>query len=103
MGRKSALAATRAEVIASGVMVAESGVQGGLPPGKLETYIEEEKYVVTDTFLSYGLHMARSESEARFVCRVCPVGCSKLVVNRNWWCGAGQTLTSLLDGLSCIP
>jgi hypothetical protein len=31
MGRKSAWAAARAEVIALGVMVAGSGVQGGLP------------------------------------------------------------------------
>jgi hypothetical protein len=65
--------------------------------------IEEEKYVVTDTFLSYGLHMARSESKARFVCCVCSVCCLKLVMDRNWWCEAGQMLASLLDGLSCIP
>ena len=57
MGRKSALAAARAEVIALGVMVAGSGVWGRLPSYQLETYIEEEKYVVTDMFLSYGLHM----------------------------------------------
>jgi hypothetical protein len=31
MGRKSAWAAARAEVIALGVMVAGSGVRGGLP------------------------------------------------------------------------
>ncbi len=37
------------------------------------------------------------------VCHVCCVCCPKLVVNRNWWCGAGQMLASLLDGLSCVP
>jgi hypothetical protein len=66
MGRKSAWAATRAEVIASGVMIAGSGVQGRLPPGKLETYIEKEKYVVTDTFLSYGLHMASGHPQGLY-------------------------------------
>ncbi len=68
-----------------------------------EATIEEEKYIVTDTFLSYGLHMTRSKSDEHFVCCVCCVCCSKLVVNRNWWCGAGQMLTSLLDGSSCVP
>ncbi len=58
---------------------------------------------MTDTFLSYGLHMTRSKSDARFMCLVCRVCCSKPVVNRNWWCGAGQTLASLLDGSSCVP
>jgi hypothetical protein len=61
---------------------------------------------VIDMFLSYGLHMTRSKSDVRFVCRVCRVCCvccSKPVVNRNWWCGAGQMLLSLLDGLSCVP
>ncbi len=29
--------------------------------------IEEEIYVVTDTFLSYGLHMTRSKSDEHFV------------------------------------
>jgi hypothetical protein len=57
---------------------------------------------MTDTFLSYGLHMTRSKHEVRCVCRVCHVCCSKLVVNRNWWCGADQTLASLLDGSSCV-
>jgi hypothetical protein len=57
---------------------------------------------MTDTFLSYGLYMNRSKSNAHFVCPVCPVCCSKLVVNRNWWCGAGQMLASLLDGSSCV-
>ncbi len=48
--------------------------------------IEEEKYVVTDTFLSYGLHMTRSESDHMFhVLRVSHVllktgGEQKLVV-----------------------
>jgi hypothetical protein len=65
--------------------------------------IEEEKYVMKNTFLSYGLHMSRSKSDARFVCRVCCVCCLKLVVDRNWWYGAGQMLASLLDGLSCVP
>jgi hypothetical protein len=55
-----------------------------------------------NTFLSYGLHMTRSESNCALrvshVSRVLP----KLVVNRNWWYGAGQTLASLLDGLSCV-
>jgi hypothetical protein len=37
------------------------------------------------------------------VCRMCCVCCPKLVVNKNWWCGAGQMLVSLLDGLSCVP
>ncbi len=58
---------------------------------------------MTDTFLSYRLHMTRSKSDARFVYCVCHVCCLKLVVNRNWWCGAGQMLASLLDGSSCIP
>ncbi len=49
----------------------------------LDVIIEEEKYVVTDTFLSYGLHMTRSKSDARFVCHMCCVCCLKLVVNRN--------------------
>jgi hypothetical protein len=65
--------------------------------------IEEEKYIMTDMFLSYGLHMNRSKSDACFISRVCRVCCPKLVVNRNWWCGAGQTLASLFDGLSCVP
>jgi hypothetical protein len=56
-----------------------------------------------DTFLSYGLHMTRSESNRALrvsrVSRVLP----KLVVKRNWWCGAGQMLASLLDGSSCVP
>ncbi len=65
--------------------------------------IEEEKCILTDTFLSYGLHMTRSKSNAHFVCRVCRVHCSKLVVNRNWWCGAGQTFVSSLDSSSCVP
>jgi hypothetical protein len=49
-------------------------------------YIEEEKYVVTDTFLSYGLHMTRSKSNHVFhVLRVLRVlletgGEQKLVV-----------------------
>jgi hypothetical protein len=57
---------------------------------------------VTDTFLSYGLHMTRSESDCMFcVSRVLCVlletgGEQKLV------CGAGQMLASLLDGLSCV-
>ncbi len=58
---------------------------------------------MTDTFLNYGLHITRSESDAHFMCRMCCVCCSKLVVNRNWWCGAGQMLVSLLDGSSCVP
>jgi hypothetical protein len=37
------------------------------------------------------------------VCHVCCMCCPKLVVNRNWWCGAGQMLASLLDGSSCVP
>jgi hypothetical protein len=47
-------------------------------------FIEEKKYIVTDTFLNYGLHMTRSKSDARFVCRMCCMCCLKLVVNRNW-------------------
>jgi hypothetical protein len=79
----------------------DNGGSGGGVMDKMG--IGEEKYIVTDTFLSYGLHMARRESKAHFVCRVCRMCCSKLVVNRNWWCGAGQMLESSLDGSRCIP
>jgi hypothetical protein len=103
MGRKSTWNAARAEVIALGVMVAGSGVWGRLPFLKTRNVYRRGKHVVTDTFLIYGLHMTRSKSNARFVCCVCRVCCSKLVVNRNWWCGAGQMLASLLDGLTCVP
>ncbi len=58
---------------------------------------------MTDTFLSYGLHMTKSKNDAHFVCFVCCVCCLKLVVSRKWWCGAGQMHASLLDGLSCVP
>ena len=57
MGRKSAWTAARAEVIATGVMVAERGNCGGLPFLKTRNIYEEEKHVVSDMFLSYGLHM----------------------------------------------
>ncbi len=57
MGRKSAWAAARAEVIASGVMVAGWEIWGGLPVLRTTTYVEEKIQDVADTFLSYGLHM----------------------------------------------
>jgi hypothetical protein len=37
------------------------------------------------------------------VCCMCCMCCHKLVVNRNWWCGASQMLASSLNGLSCVP
>jgi hypothetical protein len=58
----------------------------GCHSSKLETYIEEEKYVMTDTFISYGLHMTLSKSDRVFcVSRVSRVlletgGEQKLVV-----------------------
>ncbi len=57
MGRKSAWAAARADVIALGVMVAGRGNWGRLPFLKSRNICWRGKHVVTDTFLSYGLHM----------------------------------------------
>ncbi len=58
MGMKSAWAAGRAEVIALGVMVAGKGNRGWLLFLKnKKIHIREKKHIVTDMFLSYGLHM----------------------------------------------
>jgi hypothetical protein len=57
MGRKSAWAAVRAEVIVLGVMVAGRGNWAGLPCLKTRIVCWRRKHAVTDTFLSYGLHM----------------------------------------------
>ncbi len=57
MGRKSARAAARAEVIALGVMVAGRGNWGGLPFLKTRNICWRGKHIVTDTFLSYGLSL----------------------------------------------
>jgi hypothetical protein len=53
-------------------------------------YIEDEKHVVTEKFLSYGLHMTRSKNDCTLcvlhVWRVMPKtgGEQKLVV-WSWW------------------
>ncbi len=50
-----------------------------------------------------GTHVLSVNANVHCMCSVCRVCCPKLAVNKNWWCGAGQTLMSMLDGLSCVP
>jgi hypothetical protein len=57
MGRKSTWAAARAEVTTLGVMVAGRGNCGRLPCLKTRIICWRGKHIVTDKFLSYGLHM----------------------------------------------
>ncbi len=104
MGRKSTWAAARAEVIAMGVMVAGKDNWGRLPFLKTKNVYWRGK-TCRDRYVSklWSTHVLGVKAIARHVCHVCPMCCPKLVVNRNWWCGAGQMLASLLDGLSCVP
>ncbi len=103
MGRKSAWAAARAEVIAFGVMIAGRGNWGGLPFLKTRNVYSRRK-THRDRYVSklWSTHVLGAKVIACRMCHLCCVYCPKLVVNRNWWCGAGQMLTSLLDGLSCV-
>jgi hypothetical protein len=100
MGRKSAWAAARAEVFALVVMVARRGNWGGLPFLKTRNIYRRQK-TRRDRYVSklWSTHVLRANTIACHVCCVCCVCCPKLVVNRNWWCGAGQMLALLLDGL----
>ncbi len=99
MGRKSTWAATRANVIALGIMVAGRANQGGLPFLKTRNIYWRGK-THRDTYISklWSTHELGAKAIAHCVFCMCPVCCPKLVMNRNWWCGAGQMLASLPDG-----
>ncbi len=98
------MAAVRAEVIALEVMVAGRGNWGGLPFLKTR-HIYWRGKTRCDRYVSklWSTHELGAKAIACCMSRVCRVCCPKLAVNRNWWCGAGQMLVSLLDGLSCVP
>jgi hypothetical protein len=101
MGRKSPWAAARAEVIALEVMVAGRGNQGRLPFLKTRNvYWSGKTRRDRDVSKLRSTHVLGVKA---IVHHVCPMCCPKLVVSRNWWCGAGQTLASLLGGSSCVP
>jgi hypothetical protein len=91
-------------VIALGVVVAGRGNWGRLPFMKTRN-VYSRGNTRHDKYVSkvWSTHVLGTNATACCVCRVCHVCCPKLVVNRNWWCGAGQTLAPSLDGSSCVP
>ncbi len=95
MGRKANVAVARANARAVGVMVAGWGRSGGVLVARwgnlgdniVDVCRRETKHCSIDTLLSYGLLLVH----ALVACPSCAT-CGKHLE----WCGAGQTLASLL-------
>ncbi len=87
-----------------GSQVAGIGNGGELPFLKTRNVYWRGK-TCRDRYFSklWSTHVLGAKAIVRCVCCMCCMCCPKLVVNGNWWCGAGQMLVSLLDGSSCVP